>query len=150
MARLERYRMCTVRYRPLGSPTDRPNVLYVRCVPCPASGHRPVVQVGTRGWVCRVGAGGWVYRVGYYPATLVYPYIGIARAQPMASPRFCVRQGTPGQASWPSAHPGSSHSVFPYLGPIRRDSVLNILKLVINPGCHRKACMRPAILPISK
>ena len=36
------------------------------------------------------------------------------------------------------------------LEPYGRDSALNILKLVLNPECHRKYVMRPGILPISK
>ena len=32
----------------------------------------------------------------------------------------------------------------------RRDSGIYILKLVLNPECHRKSSMRPGILPISK
>ena len=49
-------------------------------------------------------------------------YIGIARAQPLASPRFCVHPGTPGSLLEPSAHLGSSHSDTrsgPNIGEIR-------------------------------
>ena len=73
-------------------------------------------RVGTRRVVYRVLLGGW-YWVGTTPSPPTqYPaglYIGIARAQPLASPRFCVHQGTPGPLLGPSAHPGSSHSNMP-------------------------------------
>ena len=96
------------------------------------------------GWVYRVGTTGWVYWVGTTsPLPPQYPYIGIARAQPLPEPRILTSAGTPGPLQDPSAHL--------LLGPASgRDSGSHILKLVNNPECHRNSVMRPVILPISK
>ena len=85
-------------------------------------------MVGTRG-----GAGRWVPvggYTGYYPAVPTQRLIGIARAQPMPLQRVCAHpralQAPPG----PSAHPWAPRTQYASWSQIRRDSALNILKLV--------------------
>ena len=62
--------------------------------------------------------------------------------------RFLRPLSTPG----PEGPPHTQLPALRYalLEPYGRDSIINILKLVINLECHRKVLMRPGILPISK
>ena len=136
----------TVRYLPLGSPTDGPKQLF------------PVSR-RARAWSCRRDAGaGWgAGRVGTRRVVYRVPGVGTTQrciwycqGQPMASTGvICVRQALQ-PTLWASAHlaPRTHHTRL--LGPNRRDSIINILKLVDNPECHRKSVMRPVILPVSK
>ena len=50
----------------------------------------------------------------------------------------------------PSAHLAPAPVASPACSQSGRDSVNNILKLVIKPECHRNMLMRPGILPVSK
>ena len=94
------------------------------------------------------GYTGWVPGGGVLPTQP--DYIGIARAQRMAGNPVIghaeALQGLPG----PSAHLSSPALRYALLDPIRRDSGLYILKLVIIPECRLKSVMRPAILPVPK
>ena len=86
-----------VRISPLGSPWSTSKQLS-RAL-CTCSEH--CGQLGTGRVVYRVGTGRVGIPGGYYPAPPSHGYIGIARAQPLASPRLCVHQGTPGTLQAP-------------------------------------------------
>ena len=107
-------------------PSDTPSALSTprislveanpRVRPC-SRAVRGVRYGGCGRWVPGVGYTGWVsgrVHTGYYPpppsrtATLVLPGPNHQHNQ-----RFCVHQGTPGAYLAPSAHPGSSHSIYP-------------------------------------
>ena len=87
-AAVERYRTQGVRYLPLGSPWSPLKCVYgglVRAV-------LGAVQVGTGRVVYRayysLGSTGWVLPLPTHPLPTHSPHIGIARAQPIASPRY--------------------------------------------------------------
>ena len=108
-------------------------------------GRTRVVQVGYR----EGGIPGLVqvgYREGgipgYYPAADWYCQ-GPTNALPGP---YRVPSGTPGP-SWALRTPDAPA---PVGCQIWRDSIINILKLDINPECHLKSVMRPVILPVSK
>ena len=100
------------------------------CPQCPsARGISGVQQVdGSGGVPGVVQAGG--YREGVLPTHPPDPRIGIARAQPLACPRYLRPLGTPGALLAPSAHPAPRTQHTALWDPIRRDSGFNILKLV--------------------
>ena len=108
---------------------------------------RPAVYHG--GACCRLY--GWVGGgEGYYPATLPTHHIGIARAQPLPQPAF-LRPPWHSRALCALPHTMAPRTQYTALqDQYRRDSALNILKLVIIQECRRKSFMRPGILPVSK
>ena len=97
-----------------------------------------------------VGVGVGYGYTGWGEGTTQPGYHGIARAQPVSQQRYLrppqALQALPG----PSAHLGLLALSMPSWSQYRRDSGVNILKLVIIPECHRYLMMRPAIVPVSK
>ena len=122
--------------------------MHVLRVPRPSAGVLPswCASAGYReGWYTGYWVGG-LYRV-LHPPT--HPLV-LPGPNHCSRPRYLRPPGTPGARLAPSAHlaPRTQHS--PLLANKGRDSRSNILKLVINPECHLKRLMRPAIVPISK
>ena len=108
----ERYTNVAVRYTPLGSPWDGPNVSYVHVLRV----TRPVWSTGCRYSVVAGGVrAGGVYRVGTTPPLPVSPYWycqdPTTAVQALSASTRALR-GLLGL----SAHPGSSHSAYPSLG----------------------------------
>ena len=102
-------------------------------------------SVGYPGW-CGGGYTGWVlYRVltqACSDTRLLEPYI--VRQGPVRTPRHSrPLQGPPHTAPHPSSDTPIFLSISQYIS-------VYILKLVINPECHLKLVMRPAIVPVSK
>ena len=112
---------------------------------CGRGGYREGAIPGTAArWVpggCYTGYPAW-----YYPAGLHWYCQG-----PTKPDTAVLRPPRALQApAEPSAHPGLLALRYALLDQYGRDSIIFILKLVINPECRLKSHMRPIILPISK
>ena len=152
---------------PLGSPTGTPERSYVHVPQCPDRVVHDAATVQDGVW-CRVGIPGWVYRVGtrvgYYRDTqpAARGEVQHQRSGPVgpagagvvgAGARTYRAAGTapgpplrgPVDALWASPCPGPSEC---RPGPIRRDSMKFLRKLVKTAECHQKCQKRPVIVPI--
>ena len=167
---------CPVRIPPLGSPWATPKRSYVhgRGVLARASVRaRTDVAVLALVGSWQYQRAGWVGILGgYYPPPPTHPVLSHgtcthspARPAPQSplEPALGASLGSAWEGAMVSAdgpqtglrrasdgHQPQDQSQDQPQDQYRRDSPINILKLVINPECHRKRSMRPGILPVSK
>ena len=139
----------TVRYSPLGSPWDGPKQLSLGTNMVAGPCVSRWVRGGVYGWGIPGGVlGGWY--TGYYPATRLQRLHWYCQGP---TDDRSGRYRVPGHSRVPPGPfrtPGSRTHGYALLDPIRRDSALNILKLVHNLECHLNMLMRPGIVPDSK